>query len=114
VALVKALKQFKTTCENGDVAGCDSESAAIMSIWSAYQGQLARNVATVPPQAIGKAQESQQVLGKGLGALANVGKAAASNPNNSAAVSKLGQVSDLLDKHLKRIVAIVIKKQYDY
>lgn len=114
VALVKALKQFKTTCENGDVDGCERESADINSIWSTYQAQLARNVATVPPQAIGKAQESQQVLGKGLSALANVGKAAASNPSNSAAVSKLGQVSDLLDKHLKRIVAIVIKKQYDY
>lgn len=114
VALVKALKQFKTTCENGDVSGCSSESAAIMSIWSSYKGQLERQVATVPSQAIGKAQESQQVLSKGLGALANVGKVAAENPNNDAAVSKLGQVSDLLDKHLKRIVAIVIKKQYDY
>ncbi len=114
VALVKALKQFKVTCENGDTDGFESESANIQALWASYKPTLERNVAAVPAQAIGKVQESQQVLGKGLGALANVGKAVAYDPSNQAAVSKLTQVADLIDKHFKRIVAICIKKQYDF
>jgi hypothetical protein len=114
VALVKAVKQFKTACESGDADAANSESAQIQSLWTTYKPVLERNVAAVPAQAIGKVQESQQVLAKGLGALANVGKAVANDPSNQQAVAKLTQVSDLIDKHFKRIVAICIKKQYDF
>jgi hypothetical protein len=114
VALVKAVKQFKITCENGDTAGADAESAAMQQLCVAYKPMLERNIAATPPQVIARVQESQQVLAKGLGALSNVGKAVASDPSNQQAVAKLAQVSELVDKHFKRIVAICIKKQFDY
>jgi ankyrin repeat protein len=114
VALVKAVKQFKITCENGDAAGADAESAAMQQLCVAYKPMLERNIAATPPQAIARVQESQQVLAKGLGALSNVGKAVANDPSNQQAVAKLAQVSELVDKHFKRIVAICIKKQLDY
>jgi len=109
---VKAIKNFKSLVDAGDADQAENEAVNIEDRFASYKGVLASKCAQVPAEAKAKSDESQAVLLKGVGAYLTVGRSCLNSPSDAAS-NKFGQVSQLLDKHIKRLTEILIKKNYN-
>jgi len=112
VALKNETRTFAQACVKQDMDTYRSSGRSVQQLSTEYFDMLKQRAASLPGDARAKAAESAGIIKKGITAMFTVGKAIVNGDTDPAQKQKLKQVIEMLDKHLKALVGIIVAKQF--